>query len=159
MKNLVDEVAGVLEFEGGWWRPINVHFFGDEQCIKLSFDGDVGEPLEHGQRDAFQKFWGQREQLLSDAESAICEHYLKIRDDVRERVGVDSSDEAAPTIGAINDLRRIVQLRYIYVPYAFDPMRRVVGLLADCSWDPSLGLAVRFENERIVEVGPQDIVL
>lgn len=159
MNSLVDEVAGVLEFEDGWWRQVSVNLFGEDQCIKLTFDGDIGEDLEQGQRDAFGRFWGLREQLLSDAENAICEHYRSIRDDVRERVGVDSSDEAAPAIDAVNDLRRIVQLRYIYIPYAFDPMRRVVGLLADCSWDPSLGLAVRFENERIVGVGPQDIVL
>jgi hypothetical protein len=40
-----------------------------------------------------------------------------------------------------------------------DPRERVVGLLFDCSWDVSLGLAVKFINEHLSEVGTQDIVL
>lgn len=71
----------------------------------------------------------------------------------------DEADEAAPLVESANDLRAIVRLNTLFFPEDFGSGKRVAGLLADCSWDPALGLAVRFEDERIVGVGPQDIVL
>ncbi|WP_425557580.1 DUF6985 domain-containing protein [Herbaspirillum huttiense] len=35
----------------------------------------------------------------------------------------------------------------------------MVGVLFQCTWEPELGLAVKFVNEEVEEVGTQDIVL
>ncbi|WP_407665834.1 DUF6985 domain-containing protein [Mycolicibacterium aubagnense] len=35
----------------------------------------------------------------------------------------------------------------------------MIGLLFDCTWEPELGVAVKFVDETVAEVGPQDIVL
>jgi hypothetical protein len=40
----------------------------------------------------------------------------------------------------------------------FPRNRRTVGLLFESKWESSLGVAVKFENENLSEVGFQDIV-
>jgi hypothetical protein len=159
MPKLIDAVAGSLEYDYGWCRPVSVEFLGEPCSIKLAFSGDEGQELDPGQRDAFAAFWSSRERLFSDAEAAILSHYQSIRPDVLARVPVDVAERVAPPVEQVSDLRRIVRLEAVFFPEDLGSGRRVAGLLADCSWDPSLGLAVRFEDEQIVDVGPQDIVL
>lgn len=41
----------------------------------------------------------------------------------------------------------------------FDEDVRQVGLLLKCTWEPEHGLAVKVEDEKVIEVSYQDIVL
>lgn len=159
MSELVDVVVGTLEYDYGWCRSASVEFLGEACSVKLAFAGDEDRELDPGQRDAFAAFWSSRDRLLSEAEAAILSHYQTVRPDVLARVPADVAEKVAPSVGQVRDLRRIVRLDSLFFPEDFGSGRRVVGLLADCSWEPSLGLAVRFEDEQVVEVGPQDIVL
>nr|WP_241010983.1 hypothetical protein [Mycobacterium gordonae] len=65
-----------------------------------------------------------------------------------------------PIINGKEGLSTLVAPDFFQVPL---PRRcstdRVVALMYSCSWDVELGLAVKFVNESIVEVGPQNIVL
>ena len=159
MPKLLDGIAGEFDYEYGWCRPVSVLFFGETRSIELAFAGDADRELDAGQREAFSAFWPSKERWLSNAEAAIASHYDSIRPDVRARMPAEEADEVAPLVESANDLRAIVRLNTLFFPEDFGSGKRVAGLLADCSWDPALGLAVRFEDERIVGVGPQDIVL
>jgi len=159
MATLIDPVAGALIYDYGWCRPVSVEMFGVEYLVKLSFVGDEDRDLDPGQREAFSAFWSLRHLLLLDAQTALFSHYQSIRPEVLSRVSAEVADQLAPLIESTNDLLQIVRPQTLFFPEDFGSGRRVVGLLTDCNWDPSLGLAVRFENERIVGVGPQDIVL
>ncbi|MBO9664192.1 hypothetical protein [Dokdonella sp.] len=159
MPKLIDAVAGELDYEYGWCRTVSVEFLGKTRSIQLAFSGEEDRELDEGQREAFSAFWSSKERLLSDAEAAIFEHYQSIRPDVLARVSADVREEMAPPVERTEDLDRVVRLETLFFPDDFGSGKRVAGLLADCSWDPALGLAVRFEDERVVEVGPQDIVL
>jgi hypothetical protein len=53
----------------------------------------------------------------------------------------------------------LIELNQIIFPYSFGEDIRKVGLLLNCTWEPEHGLALKFENEMVVEVGYQDIVL
>jgi hypothetical protein len=159
MSKLLDAVAGSLEYDYGWCRPVSVVFLGEPCSIKLAFSADEDRELDPGQREAFAAFWRSRERLLSKAEAAILLHYQSIRPGILERISVDAVEGMAPLVEKASDLRRIVRLEAVFFPEDFGSGKRVVGLLANCSWDPSLGLAVRFENEQVAGVGPQDIVL
>jgi hypothetical protein len=159
MTELVDVVAGNLEYDYGWCRPASVEFLGETCPIKLAFAGDEDRALDEGQREAFTAFWSSKDRLLAEAGAAILSHYQAVRPDVLARVPADVAERIAPPVGQVTDLRRIVRLDSLFFPEDFGSGRRVVGLLADCSWEPSLGLAVRFEDEQTVDVGPQDIVL
>jgi hypothetical protein len=159
MPKLLDAIAGELDYEYGWCRPVSVLFFGERCSIELAFAGDADRELDAGQREAFSAFWPSKDRWLSNAEAAILSHYHSIRPGVRSRLPSDAAEKVAPLIEKTNDLRAIVRLKTLFFPEDFGSGKRVAGLLADCSWEPALGLAVRFEDERIADVGPQDIVL
>jgi len=159
MPKLLDAIAGEFDYRYGWCRSVSVLFFGERCSIELAFAGDADRELDEGQREAFSAFWPSRDRWLSNAEAAILSHYPSIRADVSARMPSDMAEKIAPAIERTTDLRHIVRLKTLFFPEDFGSGKRVAGLLADCSWDPALGLAVRFEDERIVGVGPQDIVL
>lgn len=159
MPKLMDAVAGELDYEYGWCRTVSVEFLGKTRSIQLAFSGEEDRELDEGQRVAFLAFWSSRERLLSEAEAAIFEHYRSVRPGVLARVSADTGEKMAPPVERTQDLDRVVRLETLFFPDDFGSGKRGAGLLADCSWDPALGLAVRFEDEHIVDVGPQDIVL
>lgn len=159
MTKLVDEIAGELDYDSGWCRSLSIIFFAEVVAIQLAFAADETEELEPIQREAFAEFWKSKDRLLRQAEAAIFSYYQSIRADILARVPKDSADTLAPRITSQDDLRAIVRLETLYFPEGFRNERRIAGLLAGCAWDPALGLAVRFEDEKIVDVGPQDILL
>lgn len=159
MSTLIDGVVGTLEYDYGWCRATVVEFLGENCAVKIVFAGDEDRPLDDGQRDAFVEFWSSNKKLMLEAEASILRHYQMIRSDVLARLSEGDATRIAPLAIRASDLRGIVRLETIFFPEDFGGGKRVAGLLADCSWDPGLGLAVRFEDERVVDVGPQDIVL
>ena len=97
--------------------------------------------------------------VLSEAEVAIFEHYQSICEENRFRFGKDFTDEWSPIITKQSEMVNLVQPKELFIQQTFGSDTRVVGLLLECSWEQSLGLAVMFVNEALQEVGPQDIVL
>ncbi len=74
-------------------------------------------------------------------------------------VGEKLANKMAPFISAKKEIATIVEPKQLIFPTIFDKDVRQVGLLLECRWEPEHGLAVKFEDEEIVEVGFQDIVL
>jgi hypothetical protein len=139
---------------------VRIHsMFGQAFLTRLVVPCDEGEQIEQSQREDFIKFDAQKEDLIDKAEAAIFDYYLGIVDEYRERVGAEFADRTAPEIDEISQLRTLIDPTETIIQQSFGEDERIVGLLFDCSWDPSLGLAVKFVNERLDEVGVQDIVL
>lgn len=65
----------------------------------------------------------------------------------------------APTISTKDEIANIVEPKQLIFPMVFDEDVSHVGLLLECTWEPEHGLAVKIEDEEIIEVGFQDIVL
>ena len=65
----------------------------------------------------------------------------------------------APLITEISQLKPLVRATGLLIQDAWDIEDRRLGLLFECAWEPEHGLAVKFENEVIEEVGFQDVVL
>jgi hypothetical protein len=98
--------------------------------------------------------------MCNAAENAIFAYYRENLPDLRSRFGPQLADQWAPEITSSEDLSRLVTPSEVIIQEAFEkPPERIVGLLFDCTWEPSLGLAVKFVGERLNGVGTQDIVL
>lgn len=154
-----DEILGELEYEYGWTRDYVVTIFGQIHQIRLIISCFDDEEIEACQREAFARFEARNVELLALAETAIFNYYNEIVEDIRARVGVEFADKMAPRVTKIGDLASLVQPEALIVQEAFGQEKRIVGLLLTCVWDTSLGLAVKFVNEQIEDVGTQDIVL
>ena len=158
MRQVDDPVFGKLDFDNDWCRPFVIKFFGREQRCKLIVHGDESDEIELGQRQSFAEFDRAKHNLMETVPQAILSYYMTILPELRARYG-ESADVEAPTVVDPEQLEGTLNLKAVYVPYSFDRGKRVVSLLIDCSWMPEHGLAVRFVNEEVVEVGPQDIAL
>jgi hypothetical protein len=158
MSLIKDEAFGELRFEHLWVRDYRLQLFGREHPVRLLVEGEEGVPVEQAQREAYLRFEKRKDQLLKQAEDALFAHYQEVAPEYRAQFG-RRADELAPDLRDKQELARLVQPKEIIFQESYEPDQRVVGILFDCSWQPELGVAVKFVNEEVDEVGPQDIVI
>jgi hypothetical protein len=155
-----DELFGHIEYDLRWLGECSWPIFGDRVITTLSIPCDEGDEIQTVQREAFAAFNAQKDVLCARAEDAILAYYRKICPEYRARFGSAFADQWAPEACTISDVGRLATPTELIIQQSFtDPAKRIIGLLFDCSWDPSSGLAVKFVDERISEVGTQDIVI
>lgn len=144
----------------GWVGTYTYAFFGREVTLPLVLGGwEEDVPVEPLQREAVQAFDSQKDELCAQAEDALFAEYLERRPGLHEQFGADAG-ELMPIISDKDGLTQLLTPTTFFVPLPgrnFD--ERVIGLLFACMWEPELGLAVKFVNEQVAEVGPQDVVL
>ncbi|MFP3728968.1 DUF6985 domain-containing protein [Priestia filamentosa] len=153
------DIFGELSYEDGWKRDIRISLFGDERIVTLIIDGYDDAEFEEAQMAAYNSFFKDKDRLLKQAEDAILEYYLEVYKEYRERLGDEFADKMAPVLSTKEEIAKIVEPRELFFPMVFDEDVRQVGLLLECTWEPEHGLAVKFEDEKVIEVGYQDIVL
>jgi hypothetical protein len=154
-----DATFGNLTYEYGWVGAYSYVFFGHTVTVRLFVPCDEGDDIESAQRAAFTRFDSAKSHLVLQAQRGIYEYYLSIVDEYRERLGSEFADTRAPVLAREDDIQTLVTPTELVVQQSFGTDERVIGLLFDCSWEPSLGLAVKFVDEVIDDVGTQDIVL
>ena len=159
MITLTDNIIGELSFDYSWTRPYKICFFDEPIVVELSVSGDEDGFIQENQRSAFANFDANLEVHVRNAEAAIFEYYSGIFSECRERFGAEFADQMAPIITQKEQLKTLINPTSLLIQESFGSDDRIVGLLYDCSWDTSLGLAVKFINENIDEIGPQDIIL
>ena len=74
-------------------------------------------------------------------------------------VEAEEADKIAPIIENKEELGNLVEPTQLIVRRVRNNGIRRLGLLFDCTWNIEHGLAVKIEDEEVVEVGFQDIVL
>ncbi|RJS64153.1 hypothetical protein CJ485_05175 [Priestia filamentosa] len=159
MMEIKHDIFGELSYEDGWKRDIRISLFGDERIVTLIIDGYDDAEFEEAQMAAYNSFFKDKDRLLKQAEDAILEYYLEVYKEYRERLGDEFADKMAPVLSTKEEIAKIVEPRELFFPMVFDEDVRQVGLLLECTWEPEHGLAVKFEDEKVIEVGYQDIVL
>jgi hypothetical protein len=158
MKKINHEVFGEIEYDYAWNGFKNILFMGKEKIVKLIIDGDEDESFEETQIEAYKKLVQYEKELIKKAEEAIFDYYQKVCDEYRDMLE-ESADEFAPIIENKDELKEFMTLEAIIIPESFKKKKRRWGLLLECTWEPEHGLAVKFEEEEVVEVGYQDIIL
>lgn len=154
-----DSLFGDID-ENGRAGTCSWSIFSAAVTTPLAIDWYDDEEIEPAQRDAYVAFNARKDEMCARAEAAIFGYYIGNMPEYRERFGPELASKWAPHITCSSELARLVTPTLVYIKRCYaDPTKRVVGLLFDCSWDTSLGLAVKFVDEQVREVGPQDIVL
>ena len=159
MKTIQHKMFGELAYYHGWKRAMNITLFGHEKTVTLNIEAEDDAEFEDAQVNAYHTFFGDKNRLLNLAEDAIFNYYLKVCEAYRQRIGEKLAKKMAPIISTKNEIATIVEPKQLIFPMVFDKDMKQVGLLLECTWEPEHGLAVKFEDEEIVEVGFQDIVL
>jgi hypothetical protein len=155
-----DALFGDLEYEFGWVGQCEWPFLGDLAHTRLIIPCEEHADISAAQRQAYAAFEQCKVEMTDTARDAIFAYYRENLPDLRARFGPQFADQCAPEIASAKDLSHLVTPSEVIIQESFGkPPERVVGLLFDCTWEPSLGLAVKFVDERLSGVGTQDIVL
>ncbi len=149
MKKLINDVFGELIYENLFWRRLYLtEIFGKQINIQLVVDSyddnDDGSDITTNQREAFLNFEKNKKDIIEEIEQAVLSYYKKITNN---------------QMVSFEDIREMVNLKYLKVIYTEIGEDRELGFIFDASFDPELGIGVLVSNERVVEVGVQDIVL
>ena len=149
MKKLINDVFGELIYENLFWRRLYpTEIFGKQINIQLVVDSyvdnDGGRHITTNQREAFLNFEKNKKDIIEEIEQAVLSYYKKITNN---------------QMVSFEDIREMVNLKYLKVIYTEIGEDRELGFIFDASFDPELGIGVLVSNERVVEVGVQDIVL
>lgn len=149
MKKLINDVFGELIYENLFWRRLYpTEIFGKQINIQLVVDSyddnDDGSDITTNQREAFLNFEKNKKDIIEEIEQAVLSYYKKITNN---------------QMVSFENIREMVNLKYLKVIYTEIGEDRELGFIFDASFDPELGIGVLVSNERVVEVGVQDIVL
>jgi hypothetical protein len=159
MDILKDDEIGEFSYFYGWVRDYTILLFCRPIDVQLVIPCDEGDEIEETQRAAFLAFNAKKDDYTGLAERAIFDYYQTVCAAYRDRFGADCADELAPVVTDISQVKDLILATQVIIQQSFESGERVVGLMFNCSWEPELGLAVKFVNEVIEEVGTQDIVL
>ncbi len=90
----------------------------------------------------------------------ILQRILKYYKQKRHELGYDVSfSQDYPLIETVDQLIEHITLVGISVPYEFLRDGRDIGISFDCSWDQENGLGIRLIDEKVEEVGYQDVAI
>lgn len=158
MKEINHEVFGKIKYDHSWEGEKEVSFLGDRKKIAFVIKGSENAEFENAQIVAFEHFFNSFENLILLAQSKIFDYYNEVCEEYRKMLG-ESANELAPLIMNVKELNNLIELKELIFIRSRGKDIRKVGILYECTWEEEHGLAVKFENEKVVDVGYQDIVL
>ncbi|HWI48232.1 MAG TPA: DUF2004 domain-containing protein [Rummeliibacillus sp.] len=151
-----DVVFGELEYNYGWVKYTTIEFCGKEAEIALMVKGEEDGKFDEEQYIAYNSLVQNWEQLQKGFLQAILDYYKQERQELGYDIEVN---ENYPQIETTNQLLEMITLVGIVVPYGDIYEERDIGITFDCTWDIENGLGLRLLNERVTEVGYQDVAI
>jgi hypothetical protein len=159
MANLNHELFGEISYDLYWSGQQKIKMFGKDKVIILSVDGNEEGEFHDAQKEAYTNLIGNMDDIMTKVEEAIFDYYQEVYMDYREMVGEEEADKIAPIIENKEELDHLIEPTQLIIRRVRKNGVRRIGLLFNCTWEIEHGLAVKIEDEEIVEVGFQDIVL
>ncbi|KAA6455754.1 DUF2004 domain-containing protein [Bacillus thuringiensis] len=151
-----DPIFGELEYEYGWTKDTIIRFFGKESEISLMIDGEEDGEFDEEQYMAYQALMQNWEDLQPSLLQSILDYYKQKRHELSYDIGLN---ENYPLIETPDQILEMITLDGIVVPYADIFEGRDIGITFNCTWDIENGLGLRLLNEKIIEVGYQDVAI
>lgn len=119
-----------------------VHLWGRRLDLEIEFEQYSNEEVLASQNDALNRLlaaWDTVEGSLG-----------RLKEYCLSNMGENAE-------ASVDNIFRVVAPTTLYV--LRDETPRVVSLLCECRFDPEHGVALRFEDERLEDIGSQDIAL
>lgn len=155
-----DDLFGILIYDYGFEGKMSIKLFGKEWDIILQINTEE-EEIADSQRNVYLQFVENKEEVLRDVENSIFEYYQDVFETYRNQISDDiKGNLVAPKINSKYELAKLVKPESLIIDYDFEgkiPQR--YGFIMEASWEPSHGLGVRIEKNKVVEVGFQDVIL
>lgn len=151
-----DKIFGELDYQYKWVGYRTMKFLGKDTEIALLVGGTEDGDFDEGQCVSYNSLMDNWEQIQHSILQPILDYYKQ----KRQELGYDASiNEDYPLIETVDQLIEHITLVGISVPYDFLRDGRDIGISFDCLWDEENGLGVRLINEKVDEVGYQDVAI
>lgn len=151
-----NKVFGELNYDYVWSRDMSVDFFGSKVEISLVINGEEDGEFEEEQYDAYQSLMKK----WNDLQEMIINSVLNYYNEKRNELGYDTENpKSYPLIETREEMLQNITLTGIVIPYSGTYEGRESGLIFDCTWDVENGLGVYLVDEKVMEVGEQDILM
>jgi len=151
-----DAVFGELEYDFVWSKDTSINFLGNEVEIALIVKGDEDGKFDKEQYVAYTSLMQNWEQLQQSFLQSILDYYKQERQELGYDIEVN---ENYPLVETTNEILEMISLDGIVVPYAGIFDGRDIGITFNCTWDTENGLGIRLLNEKVTEVGYQDVAV
>ncbi|MDA7027416.1 DUF2004 domain-containing protein [Bacillus sp. CLL-7-23] len=151
-----DKVFGELEYDFVWSKDTSINFFDHEVEIALMVKGDEDGKFDEEQYVAYTSLMQNWEDLQQNLLQSILDYYKQERQDLGYDIEVN---ENYPLVVSTNEILEMISLDGIVVPYAGIFNGRDIGITFNCTWDTENGLGIRLLNEKVTEVGYQDVAI
>lgn len=125
-------------------NEMELNIWGRKFNLEVVFDCYSGEDVTEEQTDAYKRFAAMAEGLVNDAKAQVELYCLDIN---HHEIGEK-----------IDNIFKYVIPKKIYVarPYKNE---RIVALICAYKFNPDDGLAIVFKNEKLSEIGTENIVI
>lgn len=153
---LNDSVFGKLEYDFIWSKDTTISFLGNEVEIALIVKGDESGQFDEEQYVAYTSLMQNWEHLQQSFLQPILEYYKQERHELGYDIEVN---ESYPLVETTDQILEMIDLDGIVVPYGDLCEGRDIRFTLNCTWDTENGLGIRMLNERVTEVGYQDIAI
>lgn len=151
-----DKIFGELEYDYVWSKYTTIEFCHKEVKIVLTVNGredGVFYEKQYTSYNALIQNWNQVQQNILQP---ILDYYKE----TRHELGYDVVfDEDYPLIETTDQLLERINLVGINIPRAKNLEGRYIGLSFDCTWDSENGLGILLVDEKVNEVGYQDVAI
>ncbi|MCP1446941.1 DUF6985 domain-containing protein [Priestia megaterium] len=151
-----DAVFGELEYDLLWSKDTSIVFLGHEVEIALMVKGAEDGKFDKEQYAAYTSLMQNWEQLQQSLLPSILDYYKQERQDLGYDIEVN---ENYPLVETTNEISEMIRLDGIVVPYVGSFDGRDIGLTFNCTWDIENRLGIRLLNEKVAEVGYQDVAI
>lgn len=151
-----DAVFGELEYDFVWSKDTSINLLGNEVEIALIVKGDEDGKFDEEQYVAYTSLMQNWEQLQQSFLQSILDYYKQERQELGYDIEVN---ENYPLVETTNEILEMISLDGIVVPYAGIFDGRDIGITFNCTWDTENGLGIRLLNEKVTEVGYQDVAI
>ncbi|WP_342512330.1 DUF2004 domain-containing protein [Sporosarcina sp. FSL K6-1522] len=151
-----DPIFGEIEYDYIWSKDTAIHFLGKETKIVLMISGEEDGLFDEEQYIAYQALIQNWAQLQQSFLQPILDYYHQ----KRYELGYDIEfNEHYPLVETTDQLMEMITLDGIIVTYGGIFEARAIGILFDCTWDAENGVGLRLLDEKVTEVGYQDLVI
>lgn len=151
-----DPIFGTMEYDYVWSKDTTINFLGKETEIALLVKGEEDGKFDEEQYIAYQSLMNNWEQLQQNFLQPILDYYQQ----KRHELGYDIEfNESYPLVETSDQLIEMITLDGIVIPYGDIFEGRDIGILFNCTWDEENGLGLRLLDEKVTEVGYQDVAI
>lgn len=151
-----DDVFGELEYNYGWTKYTTIDFYGKEFEIALMVSGEKDGKFDKEQYEAYRRLIKDWKSMQDCFLKTILNYYKETRHELGYDVVLD---ENYPLIETTDQLFDRIKLVGINIPYARNLEGRYAGLMFDCTWDEENGVGILLIDEKINEIGYQDVAI